>query len=186
MPERKSIEKIRPSSPKKDNTSKSAEKSEQPFWKSSTPIGTTEQVEALFAPYLSKALVNNVEMSILRDTGVSIDIVSRNHTRSADLMGETVWVKQPLDLNFTCLPLAKVELQSSEFGHIMTKATIINSKLDSGLYLLSNRMHNLILEAKQKPNLNAVVTRSQHIKQDSQRVGKGKETRRIAYAGRSP
>ncbi|GBN44734.1 hypothetical protein AVEN_113122-1 [Araneus ventricosus] len=168
MPERKPIEKVRPSSPKMDNASKSAENSEQRFWKSSTPkgnwrnekferrtvptcfichstqhlrpnclqlkkdkqgefvnrVGTTEQAEALFTPYLSKALVNNVEMSILRDTGASIDIVSRNHLRSVDLTGETVWVKQPLDLNCTCLPLAKVELKSSEFGNIVTKAQL--------------------------------------------------------------
>ncbi|GBL81443.1 hypothetical protein AVEN_143719-1 [Araneus ventricosus] len=37
MPERKPIEKVRPSSPKKDNASKSAEKSEQQIWKNSTP-----------------------------------------------------------------------------------------------------------------------------------------------------
>ncbi|GBL89074.1 hypothetical protein AVEN_255212-1 [Araneus ventricosus] len=105
-------------------------------------------------------------MSILRDTGASIDIVSRNRVRSADFTGETVWVKQPLDLNFTCLPLAKVELQSSDFGHIVTKAAVIDSKLDSSWYLLSNKTHNLILVAKQKTNVNSVKTRSQCNKQD--------------------
>ncbi|GBN58084.1 hypothetical protein AVEN_258010-1 [Araneus ventricosus] len=87
-------------------------------------------------------------MSILRDTGASIDIVSRNHVRSADFTGETVWVKQVLDLNFTCLPLVKVELQSSDFGHIITKAAVIDSKLDSGWYLLSNKTHNLRLSSQ--------------------------------------
>ncbi|GBN03494.1 hypothetical protein AVEN_146136-1 [Araneus ventricosus] len=114
MPERELIERVRLSSPKKYNISKSAEKAEQQFWKSPAPkgnwrnekfelrtvsacyichstqhlrpncpqlkkdkqrefvnrVGTTEQAKALFAPYLSKALVNNVEMSILTDTGV--------------------------------------------------------------------------------------------------------------------
>ncbi|GBO35735.1 hypothetical protein AVEN_234700-1 [Araneus ventricosus] len=32
-------------------------------------VGISEQVENLFDPYLSKALVNNEEMDILRDTG---------------------------------------------------------------------------------------------------------------------
>ncbi|GBO02118.1 hypothetical protein AVEN_123498-1 [Araneus ventricosus] len=100
-------------------------------------------------------------MSILRDTGASIDIVSRNRVASADFTGETVWVKQPLDLKFTCLPLAKVELQSSDFGHIVTKTTVIGCKLDSGWYLLRKKTHNLILEAKQKPNVSAAMTPSQ-------------------------
>ncbi|GBN98979.1 hypothetical protein AVEN_13854-1 [Araneus ventricosus] len=129
-------------------------------------VETSDQAEALFAPYLRKALVNNVKMSISRDTGASIDILSRNHIRPEDFTGETVWVKQPLDLNFTCLPLAKVEIQSPEFGHIVIKAAVIDARLDSGWYLLSNKTHQLILEAKQKPNVNAVRTRSQTRKTD--------------------
>ncbi|GBN53001.1 hypothetical protein AVEN_175094-1 [Araneus ventricosus] len=84
-------------------------------------------------------------MDILRDTGASIDIVSRNRVRPEHFTGEVVFVKQPLDAEFRCLPLAK---------------------LDSGWYLLSNKTHELILEAKRKLNLNAVVTRSQTNKND--------------------
>ncbi|GBN32411.1 hypothetical protein AVEN_169507-1, partial [Araneus ventricosus] len=124
-------------------------------------IGISEQVQDLFAPYLSKALVNNEEMDILRDTGASIDIVSRNRVRPEHFTREVVFVKQPLDAEFRCLPLAKVELQSPEFGCVVTKAAVIDAQLDSCWYLLSNKTHELILEAKRKPNLNAVVTRSQ-------------------------
>ncbi|GBN43637.1 hypothetical protein AVEN_36748-1, partial [Araneus ventricosus] len=124
-------------------------------------VGLSEQAKDLFAPYLSKALVNNEEMDILRDTGASIDIVSRNHIRPEHFTGEVVYVKQPLDAEFRCLPLAKVELQSPEFGCVVTKAAVIDAQLDSGWYLLSNKTYELILQAKRKPNLNAVVTRSQ-------------------------
>ncbi|GBM66783.1 hypothetical protein AVEN_74327-1 [Araneus ventricosus] len=79
-------------------------------------------------------------MDILRGTGASIDIVARNHVRPENFTGEVVWIKQPLDLKFKRLPSAK---------------------FDSGWYLLSNKTHQLILEAKRKPNLYAVVTRSQ-------------------------
>ncbi|GBM15725.1 hypothetical protein AVEN_262895-1 [Araneus ventricosus] len=48
-------------------------------------VGTTDQAEALFAPYISKSLVNNVEMSFLRDTSASFDIVSRNHVSQLTL-----------------------------------------------------------------------------------------------------
>ncbi|GBM75253.1 hypothetical protein AVEN_214578-1 [Araneus ventricosus] len=117
-------------------------------------VGTAETAEILFAPYMSKALVNNVEMSILRDTWASI--VSVNHVSYEDFTGETVWVKQPLDLNFTCLPLARIELQSSEFGRIVTKATVIEAVLDNGVHLLGNRTADLIAKQKLTSNVNAV------------------------------
>ncbi|GBO39574.1 hypothetical protein AVEN_263232-1 [Araneus ventricosus] len=107
-------------------------------------------------------------MDILRDTGESIDIVSRNHVRPENFT-EVVWIQQPLDLNYKCLPLAKVELQSPEFGYIVTKASVLDAQLDSGWYLLSNKTHQLIFEAKRKPNLNAVVTKSQTHKTDPSR-----------------
>ncbi|GBN53024.1 hypothetical protein AVEN_27660-1 [Araneus ventricosus] len=118
-------------------------------------------------------------MDTLRDTGASINIVSRNHVRPENFTGEVVWIKQPFDLNYKCLPLAKVELKSPEFGYIVTKAAAVDAQLDSDWYLLSNKTHQLILEAKRKPNLNAVVTRSQTRKArctlaDSRRFGRWK------------
>ncbi|GBM13611.1 hypothetical protein AVEN_229585-1 [Araneus ventricosus] len=117
--------------------------------------------ESHFAPYMSKILVNQTELSILRDTGASIGLGSRNHTSSEDLKGETVWIKQPLDKHFTCLPLAKIELQSPAFGKIVTKEVIIDAHFDSGIYLLRNRRAKLIEEQRKTPNLNALVTRSE-------------------------
>ncbi|GBN38397.1 hypothetical protein AVEN_200987-1 [Araneus ventricosus] len=138
-------------------------------------VGLSEQAQDLFAPYLSKALVNNDEMDILRDTGASIDIVSRNHIRPEHFTGEVVYVKQPLDAEFRCLPLAKVELQSPEFGCVVTKAAVIDAQLDSGWYLLSNKTYELILEAKRKPTLNAVVTRSKTRKVEPPKSGESEK-----------
>ncbi|GBM49021.1 Retrovirus-related Pol polyprotein from transposon 412 [Araneus ventricosus] len=201
MAERKTLDRARPTSPRKEQPAENAEKTEHQFGKISAPkgnwrnekfertqpacyichstshlrpncpqlnkskelvnrVGLSEQTQDLFTPYLSKALVNNDEMDILRDTGPSIDIVSRNHVRPEHFT-EVVYVKQPLDSEFRCLPLAKVELQSPEFGCVVTKAAVIDAQLDTGWYFLSNKTHELILEAKRKPNLNAVVTRSQ-------------------------
>ncbi|GBN44200.1 hypothetical protein AVEN_148423-1 [Araneus ventricosus] len=91
-------------------------------------------------------------MSILRDTGASIDLVSRNHVSSEDFTGETIWVKQPLELNFTCLLLARIELQSSDFGRIVTKTAVIEATLDNGVYMLGNRTADLIARQK-KPQM---------------------------------
>ncbi|GBO23257.1 hypothetical protein AVEN_53556-1 [Araneus ventricosus] len=146
-------------------------------------IGISEQVQDLFAIYLSKALVNNEEMDILRDTGASIDIVSRNRVRPEHFTGEVVFVKQPLDAEFRCLPMAKVELQSPEFGCVVTKAAVIDAQLDSGWYLLSNKTHELILGSKRKPNLNAVVTRSQTHKIETPR---SEEKKKEAVPSKEP
>ncbi|GBM12259.1 hypothetical protein AVEN_155264-1 [Araneus ventricosus] len=203
MAEPKPLDRAKPNSPKTENSSKIAEKTEHQFGKLSAPkrnwwndkferrttpacyhchltshlrpncqqlnknkelvnrVGLSEQAETLFCPYLSKAFVNNKEMGILRDTGASIDIVSRNHICPENFTGEVVWVKQPLDLNYKCLSLAKVELQSPEFGHILTKAAVVDAQLDSGWYLLSHQTHQQILEEKRKPNLNAIMTRKE-------------------------
>ncbi|GBO45724.1 hypothetical protein AVEN_267029-1 [Araneus ventricosus] len=107
-------------------------------------------------------------MLILRDTGASIDLVSRNHINSEDLTGETVRIKQPLDKNFTCLPLAKIELQSPVFGKIITKAAVIDASLDNGIYLLGNGSAQLIEEQRKTPNLNVVVTRGQKLKKEAE------------------
>ncbi|GBN90321.1 hypothetical protein AVEN_52507-1 [Araneus ventricosus] len=109
---------------------------------------------------MSKALVNNVHMPISRNAGASIDLVSRNHVSSEDFTGENVWVKQPLDLNFTCLPFARIELQSSDFGRIVTKATVIEAVFKDGVYLLGNRTADLIAKQKLTSNMNTVVTHS--------------------------
>ncbi|GBN06840.1 hypothetical protein AVEN_147313-1 [Araneus ventricosus] len=131
-------------------------------------VGMSDSTENLFAPYMSKALVNQTEMSILRDTGASIDLVSRNHINSEDLTGETVLIKQPLDKNLTCLPLAKIELQSPELGKIVTKAAVLDAHLDNNIYLLGNRSAQLIEEQRKTPTLNAVVTRSQKLKKETE------------------
>ncbi|GBO29430.1 hypothetical protein AVEN_113600-1 [Araneus ventricosus] len=127
----------------------------------------SDSTENLFAPYMSKALVNQTEMSILRDTGASIDLVSRNHINSEDLTGETVLIRQPLDKNFTCLSLAKIELEIPVFGKIITKAAVIYASLDNGIYLLGTRSAQLIEEKRKTPNLNAVVTRSQKLRKET-------------------
>ncbi|GBN48083.1 hypothetical protein AVEN_11152-1 [Araneus ventricosus] len=117
---------------------------------------------------MSKALVNQTEMSILRDTGSSIDLVSRNHINSKALTGETVWIKQQLDKNFACLPLAKIELQSPEFGKIVIKAAPLDTHLDSEIYLLGNRSGKIIGEQRKTPKSNVVMTRNQNLKKETE------------------
>ena len=54
-------------------------------------------------------------------------------------------MKQPLDMHVTCLPLAKIELDSEDFGLICTEEAVIHSQLDKSYYLLGNSSANLVL-----------------------------------------
>ncbi|GBM28925.1 hypothetical protein AVEN_265304-1 [Araneus ventricosus] len=77
-------------------------------------------------------------MSILRDTGTTIDIVSKNRTRPEMLTGEPKWVQQTFDEKPICLPLAEIELKG-KFGQLKTKSAVVCSKADKRKYLLGNR-----------------------------------------------
>ncbi|GFV13062.1 retrovirus-related Pol polyprotein from transposon 412 [Trichonephila clavipes] len=110
--------------------------------------------------------VNGLEIDILRDTGVTIDLVCAKYINPSSFSGENVWVKQPLSPEIVCLPLAVVEI-SGNFGMVQTKAAVCGNHLNQhGRYLLGNKTVELI-----KGNLgynflpveilNAVQTRSQ-------------------------
>ncbi|GBM95981.1 Retrovirus-related Pol polyprotein from transposon 412 [Araneus ventricosus] len=98
-------------------------------------------------------------MTILRDTGATVDVISQKFVDYAKMTGEHVWVKYLLNDHLVCLPLAEVEIKC-ELGHIKTKAAVTN---DPGRYVLGNKTANLF---KDKPflkleKINAVMTRSQ-------------------------
>ncbi|KAG8184898.1 hypothetical protein JTE90_017753 [Oedothorax gibbosus] len=121
-------------------------------------------VNPFLTPFLCKGSVNGKGITFLRDTGSSLDVVSRKYVLSDSYTGEIVWVKQPLDVNQISLPLAVVEL-SGEFGTIQTKAAVCADYLDEGRYILGNRTAVLIKETNGfefncNEQLNAMQTRS--------------------------
>ncbi|GBM18741.1 hypothetical protein AVEN_129274-1, partial [Araneus ventricosus] len=114
-------------------------------------------------PYVKPGLVNGIEIEFLRDSGSTIDLVSRRYVKPEFYCGENIWVKQPLDEHYISLPLAIVEI-SGEFGKVRTKAAVFADSLDQGRYILGNRTAALIEEKKMgeltgfEP-INAVQTR---------------------------
>ncbi|GBL74286.1 hypothetical protein AVEN_235280-1 [Araneus ventricosus] len=116
-------------------------------------------------PYVKRGLVNGIEIEFLRDSGSTIDLVSRRYVKQEFYCGENIWVKQPLDEHYISLPLAIVEI-SGEFGKVRTKAAVFADSLDQGSYILGNKTAVLIEEKKVgkitgiEP-INAVETRSQ-------------------------
>ncbi|KAF8764864.1 hypothetical protein HNY73_022903 [Argiope bruennichi] len=136
-------------------------------------VGSAHENE-LFAPYISEGSVNGSEIKILRDSGASVDIVTRNYVSNADFTGEVIWVKQPLDLDLRCLPLARIKLTSPEFGEVVTKAAIVDSSLDQGIYLLSNATAELLNKRISIATVNAVTTRSQKKRENAKGDGKAR------------
>ena len=81
----------------------------------------------------------------MRDTGATIDLVSNKYVNVESFTGESAWIRQPLDTQPTCLPVAVVRLQG-EFGEIMTKAAVTRECAGLPHYLLSNSTAMLLAE----------------------------------------
>ncbi|KAF8782315.1 hypothetical protein HNY73_012614 [Argiope bruennichi] len=73
-----------------------------------------------------------------------------------------------------CLPLARVKLNSPEFGEVVTKAAIVDSSLDQGIYLLSNATAELLNKRISIATVNAVTTRSQKKGENAKGDGKAR------------
>ena len=63
---------------------------------------------------------------ILKDSGSSIDLIPRKLINPRHLNGEVIWVKQPLQNEFRCLPVAEIELEFPDIGFIKTKAAVVH------------------------------------------------------------
>lgn len=55
------------------------------------------------------------------------------------MTGETVWMQEPLNLGFICLPSTQVKL-GGHFGKILTKSSVVRDELDKGRYILGSRV----------------------------------------------
>ncbi|GFX57629.1 retrovirus-related Pol polyprotein from transposon 412 [Trichonephila clavipes] len=109
-------------------------------------LKSATQIAELFDNYedVRKGSVNGHEIDILRDTGVTIDLVCAKYINPSFSSGENVWVKQPLSPELVCLPLEVVEI-SGNFGTVETKAAVWGNHLNQhGRYLLGNKTTELI------------------------------------------
>ncbi|GBM01879.1 hypothetical protein AVEN_218997-1 [Araneus ventricosus] len=106
----------------------------------------------LIPPYTVIGEVNGFKMPILRNTGTTADIVSRNRIRLEVLTGEQMWVQQRFDEKPICLPFAEVELKG-KFGQLKTKAAVVCNEADKGKYVLGNRTAALIVRKRQRTSL---------------------------------
>ncbi|GFR33125.1 retrovirus-related Pol polyprotein from transposon 412 [Trichonephila clavata] len=128
---------------------------------------------SLLDPYTLEGRVNGFRMSILRDTGATVDVICQKYVGRDRMKGEHVWVRHLLDDHMTCLPVAEVDIEC-DLGKVTSKAAVIGNHLDQGRYILGNQTAALLQGIKENCSshvgkVNTVVTRSQT------RQGKEKE-----------
>ncbi|KAG8174211.1 hypothetical protein JTE90_015693 [Oedothorax gibbosus] len=144
-------------------------------------INSVGKFGLVFAPYLSQGRVNSIETTILRDSGTSIDVAPAKLVNPEDCTGEVVWVKQALENNTRCLPIARIVLEGAGFGCIQTKAAIVDNSVDMEHYLLGNYTQELIDSIKHNSQpLNVVVTQSQVRREKERTKGEVKLGKEIA------
>ncbi|GFW81653.1 retrovirus-related Pol polyprotein from transposon 412 [Trichonephila clavipes] len=86
-------------------------------------------------------------MTILRDTGATLDLIRKKCVKPYMFINKTVWMRTPLKETAVCLPMAEVELDCV-FGHLITKAAVLRDSLDQGKYLLGNKTAAFYEEVK--------------------------------------
>nr|XP_042897389.1 uncharacterized protein LOC122269263 [Parasteatoda tepidariorum] len=114
----------------------------------------------IMTPYTSIGVVNGVGISILRDTGATLDLIPRRFVKPEMYTGESVWIKTPIQEESFCFPLAVVEL-NCKLGKVVTKAAVLGDSLDQGYYLLGNKTAALLENSFEVPMISAVMTRKQ-------------------------
>ncbi|XP_064474611.1 uncharacterized protein LOC135388765 isoform X1 [Ornithodoros turicata] len=99
----------------------------------------------LLGPYLCDLTVNGTPCKALRDSGATIDVAHPSLVRPEDYTGESTWIRQIVQANSVCLPVAKVTLKGS-FGEITTEAAVSKGIPQHYPYLFSNKSANLLAE----------------------------------------
>ncbi|GFS69125.1 SCAN box domain-containing protein [Trichonephila clavipes] len=106
----------------------------------------------VLTPYTSLGTVNGIEMSILPDTGATLDLICKKYVKSSVFINETVWIRTRLEETAVCLPTAEVELDCV-LGHVITKAAVLRDSFDQGKYLLGNKTAALFEEVKKNKEI---------------------------------
>lgn len=107
-----------------------------------------ENIE-LLRPYLHDLEVNGKPCKVLRDSGATMDIVHPSYITVDDFTGEVAWIKQVVEENSVCLPMAKVTI-TGPFGEIVTEAAVSTSLSLQYPYIFSNRSDRILRERGQK------------------------------------
>ena len=97
----------------------------------------------LLKPYLYELTVNGKPCQVLRDSAATMDIVHPSYVKPENFTGECAWIRQVVEENSVCLPIARVEVEGP-FGLLVTEAAVSQNLPKHYPYLFSNRSDMLL------------------------------------------
>ncbi|XP_077502370.1 uncharacterized protein LOC144113262 [Amblyomma americanum] len=103
----------------------------------------------LLRPYIHELQVNGKSCRVLRDSGATMDIVHPSYVKEEDITGEVAWIRQVLENQSVCLPMARVVI-SGPFGELVTEAAVSSAVSLQYPYLFSNKSNQLLCDRGQK------------------------------------
>ncbi|XP_042142867.1 uncharacterized protein LOC121833534 [Ixodes scapularis] len=107
-------------------------------------VDTDENLE-LLRPYLYDLKVNGRECKVLRDSAATMDVVHPSFVNQGDYTGECAWIKQVVEEQSVCLPMAKIKIQGA-FGELTTEAAVSRNLPEQYPYLFSNKSAKLLAD----------------------------------------
>lgn len=128
----------------------------------SVSINLLTEESDLLLPYTYDMAVNGLSCKVLRDTGATFDVVHPSYVQPEHFTGACVWVRQALEPDTMCLPVAKVEMEGA-FGKFCTEAAVSDKLPPKIPYIFSNKsmqeLQNAGMDLDVRPVM--VVTRAQ-------------------------
>ncbi|XP_077551235.1 uncharacterized protein LOC144164862 [Haemaphysalis longicornis] len=97
----------------------------------------------LLEPYIREMTVNGKRCRVLRDSAATMDVVHPSYVTPEQSSGECAWIKQAVEANSVCLPIARICIEGP-FGILDTEAAVSPSLPPEYPYLFSNRSEELL------------------------------------------
>lgn len=97
----------------------------------------------LLEPYIREMTVNGKCCRVLRDSAATMDVVHPSYVTPEQFSGECAWIKQAVEANSVCLPIARICIEGP-FGILDTEAAVSPSLPPEYPYLFSNRSDELL------------------------------------------
>lgn len=97
----------------------------------------------LLEPYVHDMRVNGSPCRVLRDSAATIDVMHPSLVKPGDYTGECAWIKQAVEDQKVCLPIARVSIEGP-FGNLETEAAVSRNLPLSCPYLFSNKSDQIL------------------------------------------
>lgn len=97
----------------------------------------------LLEPYIRDLVVNGQPCRVLRDSAATMDVVHPSYVEESQFTGECAWIKQAVEANSACLPVARVRIEGP-FGVLDTEAAVSAHLPAQYPYLFSNKSEDML------------------------------------------